>query len=162
MPVAKRRVVTKFTKSILARNQKLLTVLEHMEGVRAISALTIPDLLTAPTSVTSARNFLRELSQHGLIVHSHVEGDTLRNNALNFWKITEGAVERARQIFVVEDPRPQKVVVPKKPKNIDVRKPKPVSTTSIRRDPLTMFLMGVGRAPSLNFRDSVEKDRSCL
>jgi hypothetical protein len=107
---------------------------------------------------------IRELLDQDLIVFSHYEGATNRTLGAKFYRIKDGALDRYREVFPINEyseppiPKPENPMINGMRVHVHVAddkwRPTKPSPTSVFRDPLMSALMGVGRAPSLNFMDS--------
>lgn len=146
------------TKSMAARNVRLLCALEFIERARESTPNELARYLEIDPSV--ARSMFRTLVGLELIVLTKAERrPNVKGNAAHYYRAAPNAHTTALATLSTEWKNAKlSHAEAKSLGRYDVdSKPlsKPVEVTA-RRDPLVAYLFGLGRAPSLNFMDSIQ------
>jgi hypothetical protein len=146
----------RFTKAVAQRNVNFLKAIEF---IAESGTVTIMDLTThfGFNSSSTARKMIRELTEMELIELSHKGDPSGRSKyGTTHHRLCEGTSERAANMFPV---RPEDVTafdaLFDQRQHESYKQPAAPTVVNVHRDPMDILLMGTGRAPSLNFKDSL-------
>lgn len=140
MPNCSRKHIKRFTPAVYQRNANLIRCIDYIDDNGPTCSEDLGAYLNFK-SASTGRAIVKELLSFKLIKFSHYEGESNRTKGVAFYTTTEGAESRARDVFPVIEAE-------------SVVQTRGRRALPAQRDPLHAYLMGFGRAPSLNFMNS--------
>ena len=146
----------------VARNVRMHGALQLIASGECVTS----DDLVVHFSITpqAARKMLRELLQYELIVCCGEEGLPVQGRLPRTYELLPGALEKAKEVLPT-DYDGSSIALEEAINRGKLHNEKqivPPTVVIVRRDPLVEFICGKGRAPSLNFMDSLtQQEKPC-